>query len=498
MKRHSISAGVLTACLLVCPALAEPSLEMDEGDNTFTISEAVTDDILAQIRDGMNKVENKAELVFELEDINNEDLSKICGLYPQMIGLDVSGENVTDLAPLAKLTHLRQLHVEAKAADFSPLKGLTELTSIHADSPEMGPDLSWMSGMTKLEEVTIQSEAALSLKGLPSLPGLEEITLSAQINDLGPLVQAMPALRSVDLKGAVLADLAPLAKLEALEELNLYGATVKDFSPLAACPALEKLTYYATEGADYSTLGKLTQVTELNGGLTKLDNIGWLAGLPNLRVFDVFAEYVTDYSPLSKTNVEEFQVWSMRVPVGDVAAVGRTVSLKKLAFWDVEGAVNSKALAGLVNLEKVEIRGYNTKGGEPFDMSAAAAWNKVVKAAFENAEFINSDALAGMTALTDLRLFKANLTADKPLSLAFLGKLPGLTNLTIEQCKVGNPEALAACTGLTHVRIIKTEGIPSLAPLQKLPGLERVTVTKGAYPEEELKAFDPKVKIVQN
>ncbi len=497
MKRRLILAGALTGCLLASPAPAEPFVELD--GSTFTVNEAVNDQILAQIRADMGKLENKSELAFKLEDISNEDLAKICALYPRMIGLDVISDKVTDLSPLAKVTDLMELHLEVKAADFSPLKGLTGLTGIHADSAQLGPDLSWMSGMTGLEKVVIRSDAALSLKGLPSLPQLEEIVLSAEIDDLTPLVEAMPALRSIDLKGAVIADLSPLSKLDSLEEVNLYGATVKDFSALAACPKLEKLTYYATKDADYSTLGKLTQVTELDGGLTMLDDIGWLSGLPNLRVFDVFSEYVTDYTPLAKSNIEQFQIWSMRVPVGDVAAVGQAVSLRKLTLWDVEGAVNSKSLAGLVNLEEVVVRGYNTKkGGEPFDLNAAAGWSKVRKASFENARFINSDGLAGMSAVEELRLYKANLKAEKPLDLAFLSKLNSLRNLTIDECKISNPEALAGCTGLTHVRITKTEGMPSLAPLHKLPNLKRVTVSKGGYPETELKGFDPKVKVVQN
>jgi len=496
MKWNLILAGTLTGCLLASPALAEPSVELD--DSTFSITEAVNDQVLAQIRAEMGKVENKAELAFELEDISNEDLAKICGLYPQMVSLNVDSEKVTDLSPLARLTKLTELQLDVKAADFSPLKGLTGLTSLKADSANMGPDLSWMSGMNKLEKIEILSEAALSLKGLPALPQLEEVMVSAKIDDLSPLAEAMPALTSVSFRGATIADLSPLAKLPLLTEVDLYGATVKDFSPLAACPKLEKLTYYGTEGADYSTLGKLTQVTELNGGLTKMNSISWVAGLPNLRVFDVFAEYVTDYSPLSKSKVEEFQVWNMRAPVGDVAAIGQTVSLRKLTFWDVEGASNSKSLAALVNLERITIQGYNKKGGEAFDLNAAAKWDKVKKAAFEDATFINSDGLTGMKAIEDLRICKANLKAEKGLSLAFVGKLGTLRNLHIDQCKISNPEALAQCTNLTNVRITKTEGMTSLAPLHKLPNLKRVTVSKGVYPEAELKGFGPNVRVVQN
>ena len=497
MKWKLVISAALVGCLLAVPALAAPSVKL--SGSTFTIKEALNDEIVAQIKADEGKVRNKAELGFTADEISNEDLARLCSLYPAMNALTVKSRKVDNLAPLAGLTGLKRLTLTVQATDLSPLKGLTGLTNMEVDSP-MTPDLAWMSNLKALTRVSLRGKGPLSLVGLPSLPKLGSIAVrNVTIADLTPLVEALPGLTNVDLMSSTIADLSPLCKLAKLNYLNLYGCTVKDFSPLAGCATLKKIIYYATKDADYSTLGKLTQVTDMDGGLTKMDNIGWVANLPNLRTFDVFAEYVTDYSPLSKTRVEQFQVWNMRVPVGDMAAIGQTVSLKKLTLWDVEGASNSKSLAGLVNLEEVVIRGYNAKkGGEPFDMNAAAKWSKVSKATFENASFINSDGLSGMTAVRDLRIQKANLKADTPLSLAFLGKLSALKSLTIDESKVSNPEALAQCTGLTHVRIVKTEGMTSLAPLQKLPNLKQVTVSKGKFPEAELTGFAQGVKVVQN
>ena len=76
-----------------------------------------------------------------------------------------------------------------------------------------------------------------------------------------------------------------------------YGATVADFSPLAQSPKLKRLNYYAVKSDNFASLGALKQVSELDGGLTKLADISWVAGLPNLKTFDVFAEHVTVMLP---------------------------------------------------------------------------------------------------------------------------------------------------------------------------------------------------------
>ncbi|MBQ4133114.1 MAG: hypothetical protein IJD04_05200 [Desulfovibrionaceae bacterium] len=499
MKWKAVLSGAIAGGLVFSSAaLADPSVEL--YDSTFTIEEGVNDAIISQIKEEQSNVENMEELGFVLEEINNDDLAKICSLYPNMVELEVSAEAVTDISPVAKLTKLKKIDMEVEAADFSPLKGLVELTDLDVSSNVMGPDLSWMSGMNKLESITVYSEKPLSLTGIPALPGLDEINITgAVINDLTPLVDALPGLTKLNLTGTTISDLTPLAKLAKLTELNLYGATVKDFSPLAACPALTLLTYYGTNESDYSTLGKLTQLVTLEGGLTKLEKIDWVASLPNLRKIDFFAEYITDYSPLTQSKIEELQIWSMRVPVGDLAEVGKIASLKKLTLWDVQEAANSKALAGLSNLEEVEVRGFNNEEGtEPFDLSAASGWAMVKEAELAESTFINSDAMGAMTAMTELTISEANTASEQPFSLAFLAKLPDIRSLSISESKVSNFEAVSACTGLAYVRIEETEGITSLAPLHKLPELKRVTVDEGAFSESDLSGFSSEVDVVVN
>ncbi|MGE9984953.1 hypothetical protein [Desulfovibrio sp. SGI.169] len=445
----------------------------------------------------LQSVKNAATV--KAEKITDADLEKICSAMPTMTKLEISDSKaLTNIAPIAGLSHLKGLKIGAKQVkDFSPLAKLTNLESIDVSSDAMGPDLTWLSGFTNLKTLRVYGGSNLtSFKGLPALASLSSIRLGgASPADLSPLL-GMTGLKTVDLTGCTIADLTPLTKLPKMEDLNLYGARVKDFSPLAGCPALKKLTYYAVEDADFSTLGKLTQVVELKGGLTKLDNISWVAELPNLKKFDVFAEYVTDYSPLTKTTIESFQIWNMRAPVGDLASVGQMKSLKELKLWSADGATNSASLSGLGNLEKFTITtDYNKKSGEPFDFAAASGWSKVKEIDVTGAKLVHTDGLASAAALQKLTL--SRIKGDEPISLKFAGKLGALKTLSLTECKVSDMDALASCGSLETVTLSKVEGVSSLAALKKLPSLKRLNISKGAFADTELEGFASGVKITQ-
>lgn len=492
MKMKQILLAVLAVVMLTGTAYAAPSVKVS-GKNV-TITESMTDEGFTQVQSAAQTAETVTA-----NKIVDADLEKIAATFPNIKTLEVEGtKELSTLAPLAKLTNLKKLKVRAEGvSDFTPLAALTGLESLDAGSSIIGPDLKWMSNMTNLKNVYIMGGNSLtSFEGLPAIPSLKRIKfVGAAPADLSPLL-VMTGLTTVELNGCQIADLTPLTKLPNLDDLSLYGATVKDFSPLAGCAKLKKLMYYAVKDADFSTLGKLTQVSELKGGLTALADISWLENLPNLKKFDVFAEYVKDYTPLTKTNIENLQIWNMKEPVGDLAPVGQTVSLKELKLWSVDGATNSKALSGLANLEKFAITtDYNKKSGEPFDFAAASGWAKVKDIDVTGAALVNTDGIASAAAVESLKFSK--IIGDQPVSMKFVGKMANLGYISLNECKVADFDAIANCQALKTVVLTKVEGITSLDVLKKLPNLKNLTVSKGVFSDADLSGFDEKVKITQ-
>jgi hypothetical protein len=157
---------------------------------------------------------------------------------------------------------------------------------------------------------------------------------------------------------------------------------------------------------------------------------------------------VTDYSPLTKTKIEDFQIWNMNKPVGDLAFLGGMVSLKKLKLWSLQDLTNFAALVSLSNLETLIIDAVNAKSGAPVD-------------------------------------------------LAFVAKLPKLTSLDLSKSKIASLDGVAGSATLEQVNLADVVGVTSLDPLKKLSKLKSIRVTKDAFTPEQLAGFPDSVKISQ-
>jgi len=460
-NRFFLSALFCLAGISLCAGATyagESSVKISDRKDNVAITGGVTAEILAEIKKEVGETKG---LVFRLQKPDsNEDLAKICEAFPDMKELSIDGPvELTSIAPVAKLKDLTRFYLSGgTVADFSPLSDLTGLTNLEvrgntSKNGMMAPDLKWMGKLTNLTRISIGAGSDLrtlvSFEGIPSLPKLTSAAFTgAAPADLTPL-QALSGLKTLDLTGSKIADLTPLAGLPALEKLNLYGATVKDFSPLAECPALKELNVYATKEADYSTLGALAQLMDLQGGLTDLDDISWIPGMTGLKIYRMFAEKVTDYTPLAKTQIEDLTIWNMRAPV-DLKQLSGATSLKKLKLWSVKNTSGFEGLASLANLEDLTLTGMNAKDGTAVDM-------------------------------------------------AFAGSLGNLKILTLSGSEVSNFDAVAHCAKLEKVEIdSKTTGIDSLEALKKLPNLATLQVPKGAFTQEQLAGFaNPNIKITE-
>jgi len=359
---------------------------------------------------------------------------------------------------VAKLKSLTSFVLVGGTVDnFSPLSNLTKLTNLEirgndVENGMMAPDLKWMSKLTSLTGLIIGASNELrnlvSLEGIPSLPKLTAATFSsASPEDLAPLL-ALSGLKKLDLTDSEIADLTPLSGLLKLEELNLFGVTVEDFSPLAECPALKILNVYSTNESDYSTLGKLTQVQSLQSGMTALDDISWIPEMTGLKKLQVFSERIKDYTPLAKTQLEDLEIWKMKVPA-DLNQISDVVSLKKLKLWSLKVAGGFEGLASLVNLEELILNDMNAKDGTAVDMD-------------------------------------------------FVKSLANLKILELKNSELSNFDTVANCVKLEKVEIGKTTGIDNLEALKKLPNLIMLQVPKGVFSEEQLTGYaNPKIKITQ-
>ena len=149
--------------------------------------------------------------------------------------LDLTGNAVADLAPLAVLAELRRLHLAGNAAS----------------------DLGALAGLSKLKRLDLAGNRVADLGPLANLVNLETLLLADNaVSDLTPLVH-LGSLVRLDLSGNPVTDLAALADLRALRRLDVAGARVADVSPLGDVGSLVWLDLSGNPLADPLPIGRL-------------------------------------------------------------------------------------------------------------------------------------------------------------------------------------------------------------------------------------------------
>ena len=148
-----------------------------------------------------------------------------------------------DLSPIAALTKLTRLNLsQNKISDLLPLAGLTNLeylsleaVYIRCDESDTSTlDLSPLAGLTKLTDLALSYNNILDISPLASLTALERLNISKNhISDISPLVSLT---KLVNLNGQEnrIADVSPLSGLAALQEVVLPVNEISDTSPLVA------------------------------------------------------------------------------------------------------------------------------------------------------------------------------------------------------------------------------------------------------------------------
>ena len=148
--------------------------------------------------------------LLDLRDLHGLDLAALAGMAPEEI--DLSYADVSDLAPLAKLSSIKRLRLRGlRLGDLSGLKGL------------------------RLEELDVSDSPVIDITPLTGMP-----------------------LRKLDLTGTGVHDLTPLAGMP-LHTLHIRSAPVRDISVLAGMP-LREVTLSRRRYAGDTVLGKMEEL----------------------------------------------------------------------------------------------------------------------------------------------------------------------------------------------------------------------------------------------
>ena len=290
--------------------------------------------------------------------------------------LNLHRNEIADVAPLGELTSLRELVlVNNRIADVSPLAKLTTLRYLSLLDNEI-VDIAPLGKLTSLRTLDLGSASISDISPLAELP-LELLHLDHnQIADISPLAE-MTNLRHLDLAGNRisdvsplgsarrmfwlnladngLADISPLADLVEVRYLYLHNNAIADISPLAELPALDWLDLHNNRLADISPFAESTTLTRLHLGGNRIVDISALAQMTELAWLDLGRNRIADVAPLARVT----KLWRLVLDhneIADISPLGGWPDMRRL-YLNNNAIVDVSALTGQVYGALVDLRG---------------------------------------------------------------------------------------------------------------------------------------------
>lgn len=397
----------------------------------------------------------------ELPPIQAADLVRLSGLSARELGatslrglecaqgletLGLSGNQISDLSPLAELGALRELELsENEIESLAPLRDLP-LQRLILDANPLGD-----RGLTGVGELAGLDHLDVSRTGISSLEPVAELadlrTLSARGNELesvAPLA-GLDALLSVDLEDNQVESIESLAG-KALRRLDLDDNLVDSLEALAGMESLEYLDARRNALTTAAPLSGLPNLVDLDLAENALGSSAGLDGLVALEAIDV-----------SDNDIGELEGLSDGQSLRRVFARNNGLdSLQPLTGHDQLGRLDVRGNPSIDSLEIVEswpLLDWIGVGGEGVDLD--------------------------LNPLTDLVIISTVVLADVGSGTTFevLPTLP-ITTLTVEETPLGAGDVteIAASTTLLGLTM-RACSLPDIEPLtDMLPTLKRLTV----------------------
>ena len=475
------------------------------------------------------------------ENPNLSDLSPLAGLT-NISEVEFYDCPVTDISFLSSWTNLTYLQLgDIGQMDLAPLSGLTNLTSLHINGSNNDiTDLTWLSELTKLQELSIYG--SLSFSDLTPLSGLTELR-SLHISGSGSssadmraanldVFAGMAKLQELQLDVSGLEDLSGLSGLTSLTSLRLYGSqNDPDLSPISGLTKLQSLDLTASSREsgyyedDLSFLSPLHDLRALNAVIHGLKNFSGLEGLTSLTDLQLQGDfYITDLSPISGltelrnvylgqggnsfglqdcsalSQLSKMESFTIDADLQSLEGIEGMASLRELNLYGKTLCSDLSPLSALTSLEHLYLSG--TAYGEisaPYDLSALASLTNLRELRL-SADVSSFEPLASLQNLESLEIYNGNTFDDRPLSTAPLGRLTSLAELSIYDSDL--TDDLSFLSGLTNLRTLQINlrydsPVRNLEPLRNLGNLTSLTVS-GSDVITDWSAVDHVVAVTKN
>lgn len=245
-------------------ALGEPNGRLSAADLS-SLTELTTQSIFSL--SGIECLRNLGTLdIGSLPPGKVKDLQPLAGLT-QLTSLNINRNPVASLEPLGKLPRLQQLFAAKirEQLDVTPLGSAQRLELLDLGGDTL-PDLAPLAGAKKLRKLTLREGTVRAPSSIAALTSLEELDATGVFDDVAPLA-GLTKLRLLRVSGKTIAHASALGVLENLQLLDMAAAGVADLGFVANLSQLVNLSAYNNQITDISSLNGLGELRSvvLNG-----------------------------------------------------------------------------------------------------------------------------------------------------------------------------------------------------------------------------------------
>jgi Leucine-rich repeat (LRR) protein len=250
MSKQAILPSLCASVLLLCPPWASAAEPAAKPDPKAAAKPAVTNAPVSVFKD--KKLEDAVRRqVFakreSKEPLTAADVANVSTVSAPFAGitslsglehcvalasLEIPGNKVADLAPLAGLKQLQYVHLASnQVVNIAPLASVPALQYIELSHNRL-KDVKPLGGLTNLASIYLSANRLASIAPLTNLPRVA--TLYVDHNRIRS-IEGLGSFRNLMMLSAAhngIADLSPLAGLRAPSYLELSHNKVRDLAPL--------------------------------------------------------------------------------------------------------------------------------------------------------------------------------------------------------------------------------------------------------------------------
>ena len=223
----------------------------------------------AVIREAIGKAEgpiltSDLEILTSLDalekDINDLTGLEYCISLTELINL--GGEELSNISPLASLTNLTKLHLNAPVSDISALASLTDLTELEVLRAQIS-DISVLASLINLTHLGLMDNEISDISPLAELTNLTSLMIAFNpVKDISPL-SSLTNLKELIISHTLVSDISPLASLTNLTKLQIWFNQISDISPLVKNSGLSDGDYVNLMNNPLSTTSVNVYIPEL-------------------------------------------------------------------------------------------------------------------------------------------------------------------------------------------------------------------------------------------